>query len=140
MVLRRRRDVVLDFFIDDRIVGIICLRHDVFIEGRRPDGNEESRHEDRHGQADEILTASPHDDHFTGAGQAAKGHERSQEDGHGKGDDDDRRHSQDEDAERGPGRSPVLVDQVGNTVERPRADEDRCKSTDAKQKGANKFF
>ena len=36
MVLRRRRDVVFDFFIDDRIVGIIGLRHDVFIEGRRP--------------------------------------------------------------------------------------------------------
>ena len=62
MVLRRRSDIVLDFFIDNRIVSIVSLGHDVFIESRRPDGNEESRHENRHGQADEILTASPHDD------------------------------------------------------------------------------
>ena len=76
MVLRRRRDIVLYFFIDDRVIGVVGLGHDVFVEGRRPDGNEESGNENRHGQADEVLSASPHDDHFTGTGKAAKGHER----------------------------------------------------------------
>ena len=57
MVLRRRCDVMLDFFVDNRVVGIVGPGHDVFVENGRADRNEKGNDENRHGQAGEVLTA-----------------------------------------------------------------------------------
>ena len=140
VVLRRRCYLMLDFLIDNRVIRIISPWYDVFIKSRRAQGNEEGCHENRHGQADEILAARTHDDHFTVTGKLAKGHERTEQYRHGEGYDNNGRQRQNEDTEGIPHRRAILIDQVGYPVQRARTDEDCRKSTDAKQKRTNKFF
>ena len=100
--------VALNLVVEHIAVGRICPRNHVFIEGNRPDADNEAKDKGGHGNTGKADAAGLHGRYLTVAGQAAEGQKCRQQHGHRKSPHNDTGQAKDEDFDNRLQRSAII--------------------------------